>query len=154
MSQTRTKVTVNKKTKRQWAAAATKVVGNTPRELGKSKIETHMKRVWVGIFRENCPEACLKEIADFADLDVAHSTVHLLFEGWKGMPWRVRHGWLMMAESAINSRADWLPAVWHQEVHELAVASLGDDSVFTEWNHSLHRFRRPAMTGGGHERIR
>jgi len=144
MSETKTRVTVpTRKTNRQWASAATKVVGATPRMLGRKSDETYIKRVWVGIVRENCPDVSLKEVASLADLKVAHSTVHCLYEGWKSLPWRVRHGWLMMAESAINSRADWLPAVWHQEIHELSCASLAEVGSFTRWHDPISRLRRP-----------
>lgn len=136
-------------TDRQWARVATRVVGADLSQLGKARGEVHLRRVWVGIVKENC-NASLKEVARFGRVSVAHSTVHVLFEKWKQFPWRERHGWLMMAEVAAGSDADWSPSAWHQELHELAAMSLGDKVTATPWHDPVARLRRPIIAGGGY----
>ena len=140
-------------TPRQWARAATKVVGGNLSEYGKTHEGVHLRRVWVGIVKENCPEVTYLHVVKLGNLDVAHSTIHQLFSKWQEFPWRVRHGWLMMADAAIRSKSDWTPACWHQELHELALMSLESEVKITPWHQPVARFRRPIIAGGGHGSI-
>lgn len=137
-----------RRTGRHWAKAATKVTGGDLSTFGKTVGEVHLRRVWVGIVKENCPDLGLKEIVRLGGLDVAHSTVHQLWSKWIEFPWRQRHGWLMMAEVAVASESDWTPAAWHQELHELCLMSLDDKVKPTPWHNPVARMRRPTIGGG------
>ena len=142
-----------KKTPKQWARAATKVVGGNLSQYGKTPDGVHLRRVWVGIVKENCPELPYKDVVGLAGLDVSHSTIHQLFAKWQEFPWRVRHGWLMMAEAAVQSGIDWTPSAWHQELHELSLMSLEEKVKVTPWHQPVARLRRPVISGGGHGSI-
>ena len=129
-------------TDRKWAKAATKVVGGNLTDFDRTRDGVYCRRVWAGIVRENCPETSLKGICRLGNATTAHSTILALLDGWKLLPWRVRHGWLMMAENAYDSAADWRPSVWHHELHELAAMSMDDLVKPTPWHNPVGRIRR------------
>jgi hypothetical protein len=139
-----------RKTNKQWARAATKVVGGNLSQYGKTADGVYLRRVWVGIVKENCPDLAYKNIVGLAGLDVSHSTIHQLFAKWQELPWRVRHGWLMMAEAAVQGDIDWSPSAWHQELHELSLMSLEEKVKVTPWHQPVARLRRPVISGGGY----
>jgi hypothetical protein len=139
---------------RDWAAAATKVVGSDLSRLGKRKDEVLLRMVWVGILLENCPNVSLKDVTVFGGIDSAHSTAFYLFKGWKRMLWRERHGWLMMAEAAMQSKHPyWTPSAWGREVHELAAMSLEKKVKVTAWHNPVGRIRFSSIAGGRNESV-
>ena len=141
-----------RRTPKHWAGAATKVVGSNIQRLGKRKDDVFLRRVWVGILKENCPDLSFRDITTLGGADCAHSTALYLFRGWKEMPWRSRHGWLMMAEAAMQSKhPHWTPSAWGREVHELSAMSLQKKVKMTPWHNPVGRIRCSLIAGGHHE---
>ena len=100
--------------------SARKVIGATPGELGRSWDDSYRKVVWTGIVMENLPDICYAEVTERAGMSgTRHSSTHDWFAKWKEFPWRVRHGWLMMAESASAAKGAWSPYVWHDELNRM-----------------------------------
>lgn len=89
-------------TKRElrYVAAASRLVG-IPGVLSRSPGTRSQKVVWFGIVTENCRNMSLLEIKKHAQMR-AHSSLPSYQTDWYRMPWRDRHGWLLLAENSVD----------------------------------------------------
>lgn len=100
--------------------AAYLVIGDLPADMGRTNDESYRKVVWTGIVMENLPDIGLPEASERAGmLRTRHSAVHDWLKKWRDLPWRVRHGWLMMAEAAMSGKEYWKPYLWHDELNRM-----------------------------------
>lgn len=93
-----------------WAKVASAVVGAWPGDFDgkRSNVIAHMKSVWFGIVRENCPGMSLKEITELAGLTTdSHTTAWSVIKRWDALHWRERYGWLLLAESKHSEDQHW-----------------------------------------------
>ena len=83
--------------------AATTITGQLPGDMGRSAEETYLKIIWCGIVFENTPGMTFPELMRISGHKTnSHSGVHGWIEKWRQMDWRVRHAWLLYAESLAN----------------------------------------------------
>jgi len=141
------KMTTGATTKQQlrYVDVATRLVGNKPSKIKRKHEGFIYKTVWVGIVIENCPNMSLKVMAKHAGWNT-HTGIPLYRDNWFRMPWRDRHGWLMLAEKVANcpdfllnleqldymqSRLDDLKSYFVRGIPEECTPSLGRDGFLT-----------------------
>ena len=117
--------------RRDAVSAATEIAGGVPGEMTRSRQDIYMKIVWTGIILENAPDLSLAGMAAHAGLDDKHhSSVFEWVGKWRLLPWRVRHGWLMMAES-VGSQDVWKgPYELSRELNRMCEESRADHGGF------------------------
>tara|TARA_Y100001973_G_scaffold103647_1_gene171378 strand:+ start:1916 stop:2239 length:324 start_codon:yes stop_codon:yes gene_type:complete len=90
-----------------------------PADLGRTAAESYRKVIWTGIVMENLPGTTLPECSEMAGLSRAnHSSAFDWLAKWRLLDWRVRHGWLVLAESMMQGE-EWNTRKFYLHIEDL-----------------------------------